>query len=170
MIIGITGLPGSGKTYYLAKKGLAEKKKGRDVFANFGLEGAIKFTDLNQVFKEEKGLVLVDEINLLCPSRWWDKFPMKQAYYWSQSRKLGLDIYWSAQHIDRVDKIIREISNWVWELKSLPFGITVMNQYLPTEIKKKRKTSYGFKAFIKGPAVWDKYDTFEKIKPASRFS
>jgi hypothetical protein len=164
MVQGICGLPGSGKTYFLAKQGLEAIKKGREVYANFKLEGAHYYTDLMTLAKTvRKGVILVDEINLLCPSRWWDQFPPELAYFWSQTRKFELDIYWSAQHIDRVDKIIREISNWVWQVKKITF-LFWARQYLPEQYSKEKRTNFANKFFILSKKVFLKYNTYEFIQ------
>jgi hypothetical protein len=164
MVEGFTGLPGSGKTYWLSKLGLDALAKGLPVYANFHLEGANKFSDLKEVFFVRKGVILVDEINLVCPSRWWNKFPPQLAYFWSQTRKFQLDIYWSAQHIDRVDKIIREISNWVWTINRLPFGFFIARMYIPEHITKEKRKHYTLKFFKLNSKVYTKYNTFELIE------
>lgn len=161
MVEGFTGLPGSGKTYYLAKVGLEAIKKGRPVWANFTLEGANHFHKLNETFNVREGVILVDEINLVCPSRWWNKFPPELAYYWSQTRKMKLDIYWSAQHVDRVDKIIREISNFVWIMRKFPFGWFRASCFVPEHIAKEKKQAITSKFFRIDKKIASKYDTYE---------
>lgn len=161
MVEGFTGLPGSGKTYWLTKLGIDGMENNRPVYSNFNLKGASKYTDLKEVFCVRKGIILVDEINLVCPSRWWNKFPPQLAYFWSQTRKFQLDIYWSAQHIDRVDKIIREISNWVWTMNRYPFGIFIARQYIPEHVTKERRKNYSRKWFRLHKKVYEKYNTFE---------
>ena len=158
MVEGFVGLPGSGKTYWLTKLGLDAVKKGRKVYANFKLEGAIYYKDLKDVQEIENGVILVDEINLSCPSRWWDRFPAYLAYFWSQTRKNQLDVYWTAQHQDRVDKIVREISNWIWKITNLPFGFRIMCQYLPEQINKTKREKFGTKIFHISKSVYNKYN------------
>jgi len=164
VVEGFTGLPGSGKTYWLTKLGLEAMKNGRPVWANFTLEGAIRFSDLKEVFGVRKGVVLVDEINLVCPSRWWNRFPPHLAYFWSQTRKFELDIYWTAQHVDRVDKIIREISNWVWTCSKLPFGFRVLRQYIPEHITKEKRKSFSTKFFHLNKKIYKNYNTYEILE------
>jgi len=161
MVEGFTGLPGSGKTYFLSRLGLEALKKKRQVFSNFKLSGAERFLKLEEVFNVRKGVILVDEINLVCPSRFWNKFPPELAYFWSQTRKMELDIYWSAQHIDRVDKIIREISNWVWWLRKFPFGLYRARRYLPEQITKEKKEIFKSRYFRIDKKIADCYDTYE---------
>jgi hypothetical protein len=163
MVEGFTGLPGAGKTYWLSKLGLDAIKAGRPVYANYTLEGAIRYKNLSEVFKVRQGVILVDEINLVCPSRWWNKFPPELAYFWSQTRKFSLDIYWTSQHIDRVDKIIREISNWVWTINRYPFGFFLARQYLPEHVTKERRRHFTLKFFRLKKEVYTKYNTFEAI-------
>lgn len=164
MVEGFTGLPGSGKTYFLTKISLERLKKKQPVFANFHIPGVSYYQNLREIFTVRKGLILVDEINLVCPSRWWNKFPPELAYFWSQTRKFGLDIYWTSQHIDRVDKIIREISNYVWWIKKFPFGIRNARQYIPEHINKEKRQCFSSKWFKISSKIYKSFDTFEPIK------
>lgn len=168
MVEGFTGLPGSGKTYWLTKIATERRKKEPDlpIWANFhlGISDTNYFQNLSEVFGVRKGLILVDEINLVCPSRWWNKFPPQLAYFWSQTRKFGLDIYWTSQHIDRVDKIIREISNYVWWIKTLPFGIRNARQYIPEHINKEKRQCFRSKWFKISKKIYKNFNTFEAIE------
>lgn len=164
MVEGFCGLPGAGKTYWISKLGLEAIKKGRKVYANFSLKGAEYYSDLRDLFEIRNGLILVDEINLLCPSRWWDRLPPHLAYFWSQTRKQQLDIYWTAQHPDRVDKIVREISNWIWLIRKLPFNCRFLEQYLPEQVNKVKKVNFGFKVFYINKGVYSRYNTYERVE------
>jgi hypothetical protein len=163
MVEGFCGLPASGKTYYLAKLGTEAIKQGRPVYANFKLKGARYFKNLREVFHVRRGLILVDEINLLCPSRFWTSFPPSLAYFWSQTRKFQLDIYWTAQHPDRVDRIIKEISNWIWLIRRWYFGIRVANCYLPEHVNKEKRYSFRTNYFIIDKKIARLYNTYELI-------
>lgn len=166
MVEGIVGLPGSGKTYWLSQIGLEAIKKNRPVYANYKLKGANYYTDLKQVMEVEKGVILIDEINLICPSRWWDRFPPKLAYWWSQTRKMELDVYWTSQHQDRVDKIVKEITNYIWEMRKLPFNFRIANCYLPEQIGKAKRERFGTKFFWLNKKVWENFNTYERIEVA----
>jgi len=165
MVEGYTGLPGSGKTYLLARDGIEAMRKKRPVYANFSLRGAEKYKKLNEIFHVRSGVILVDEINLVCPSRWWNRFPPELAYFWSQTRKMSLDIYWSAQHIDRVDKIVREISNFAWWCQKMPFGIHWAKCYLPEHISREKKDCFGHKIFTIDKKIASCYNTYELLDP-----
>lgn len=62
-----------------------------------------------------KGItVLIDELNLWAPSRLWAELGLGVLQRWAYARKDGLDIVWSAQHEARVDKVAREVTDFVW--------------------------------------------------------
>jgi hypothetical protein len=170
MVEGFVGLPGSGKTYWLSFLGLKAMKKGRKVYSNYKLEGAIPYFDLKDVQNVRNGVILVDEINLICPSRWWDKFPTYLAYWWSQTRKNELDVYWTSQHQDRVDKIVKEITNYIWEIRKFPLNFRMMNCYLPEQIGKVKRQSFGSKFFHLSKKTWKNFNTYERIEMPKRIS
>lgn len=167
MVEGIVGLPGAGKTYYLSKIGLDAMKKGRKVYANYKLKGAIYFWEIEELQEIEDGVILIDEINLVASSRDWEELPGEQKYFWSQTRKQKLDIYWTAQHQDRVEKIVREVSNFIWKINILPFGIRVMTKYLPEQINKTKRERFGTRIFTIHKEVFKQYNTWERLKPVS---
>ncbi len=166
MIQGIVGLPGSGKTYYLSKLGLEAMKKGKKVYSNYKLEGAINYKELTELINVDDALILVDEINILCPSRKWDLLPTELLYWWSQTRKQQLDIYWTAQHQDRVDKAIKEVSAFIFKINALPFGIRIIQKFLPEQIGKAKRERFGFNIFLLKKNVFKKFNTYERITPA----
>ncbi|MDD3054152.1 MAG: zonular occludens toxin domain-containing protein, partial [Endomicrobiaceae bacterium] len=157
MVEGFIGLPGAGKTYLLAKKGLEDIALGKEVYANFSLEGAKRFTNLKQIVdlikekvknKEPVNMtLLIDEINLSFPSRMWTKVPPWVLYFFSQSRKFGLDIYYTSQALARVDKVIREITNFVWIVKPFLFGFHRARKIMPEDNDRVQKEIYKTKYF-----------------------
>lgn len=164
MVEGFYGLPGSGKTYLLAMIGLEAIAKRRDVYANFKLKGAHYFNDIFEVINIRKGVILIDEINLSFPSRIWDKLPPQFLYFWSQTRKMQLDIYFTSQHPDRVDKVPKEICNWGWWVSKLPFKFHIARKYLPEHITKEKRKNYQFKIFRRNEKIMAAYNTMELIK------
>jgi len=137
---GFIGLPGAGKTYALAQRGLREIQRGRRVYSNFGLRGSLPLDvwdhanvgntkdpgpscDCGECFVSiSDACVLLDEINLWAPSRLWNALPIGLLHRWAQVRKYRTTILWSAQHEDRVDKVIREVTGWIWECRPFPGG------------------------------------------------
>jgi len=166
MVEGFTGLPGSGKTYYATQKALNALRQGQPVYSNFDIIGARRYSKLQEVLAVRNGVIIVDEINLVCPSRFWNSFPPELAYFWSQTRKFGLDIFWTSQHVDRVDKIIREISNYVWHIRSWPLGWKSANCYIPEQIHKEKAKPVAGEIFRPSAKIWDNYDTYQEIPPS----
>jgi zona occludens toxin (predicted ATPase) len=168
MVEGFTGLPGSGKTYYAVKRAIEADQKDVEIWSNFKIDlpnnSVNRFRDLKEVFNVRKGLIIIDEINLVCPSRFWNKFPPELAYFWSQTRKFELDIIWTAQHVDRVDKIIKEISNYCWVFKKLPFGFHIANKFLPEHINKEKREIYERNFFRIDKNIANCYNTYEIIE------
>ena len=163
MVEGFCGLPGSGKTYYVTKLALKAIKEGRPVYANYKIPGAKYFSRLEDIFAVRNGVIIVDEINLVCPSRWWNKFPPQLAYFWSQTRKFGLDIYWTSQHWDRVDKIIREISNYIWWVRPTLLWHRA-TCYIPEQISKEKRDKIDRVRFLIRKKIYSQYNTFESIQ------
>jgi len=120
--------------------------------------------DIFDIINIRKGVILIDEINLSFPSRIWDKLPPQFLYFWSQTRKMGLDIYFTSQHPDRVDKVPKEISNWSWWVVSLPFGFHIARKYLPEHITKEKRKNYEFKIFHRNKNIMQSYNTLELIE------
>lgn len=167
MMEGFYGLPGAGKTYLLASIGLDAIKKGREVYANFRLTGAHYFNDIFDIINVRKGVILIDEINLSFPSRMWDKLPPQFLYFWSQTRKMELDIYFTSQHPDRVDKVPKEICNWSWwvvKVKILFLDFHIARKYLPEHITKEKRKNYEVRFFKRKAEVMNAFNTMELIE------
>ena len=166
MIIAYVGLPRSGKTYSIAKDALGQMQH-RHVFANFHLVGAHGYRDLKEVLGVRKGLIIADEVNILCPAYLRHKLPMEYLSLWTQSGKKTVDMYYSTQSFEDVDVRIRRITNFVWDHKRLIGRLHVARLYKGRDFERGRKhkplrTHY----FYLTPKVWDLYDTFAVIEPA----
>lgn len=180
MIYGYVGLMGQGKTYGATREALKALKKGAKVLANYHIEGCeyahtwddvleatIAFGEETKAAVEEgkprpRLMVVIDEANLWCPSRFWQKLDPRLLYFWAQSRKLGLDIVYTAQHEARVDTALREITYMLWHCKRVgPFF--VYRAYLPEEIRKQKRYRMGFRCVYKRRYVMAAYDTFQLV-------
>lgn len=112
-IEGYVGRPGSGKTYTLTERALRERDKGKEVFANYPIDGCWTFTP-DQLLDLPPGLIVIDEAHLWFPARMSLKLPPSWLAMLSQTRKNGWDLLWSAQHETRVDRVMRDVSSWIW--------------------------------------------------------
>lgn len=185
---GYIGLPGSGKTFALSRRGLAAMEAGRRVFSNYGLEGSmdIKGWDcLNLGNTKDPGpsctcgecfvsiadaVVLVDEINLWAPSRMWTALPLGLLHRWAQVRKYQTQILWTAQHEARVDKVIREVTGWIWQCRPVWFGFGFsLKAYEPSDLRKERARALDTQFLLLRKRVAASYDTMRLVDVGSQF-
>lgn len=162
MIEGVVGLMGQGKTYYATREALKARDSGREVYANYYIEGCHYWSKWSQVYDIRSGLIIIDEANLVCPSRFWQKVDPRLLYWWSQSRKLGLDILWTAQHEARVDTALREITYRVWRSRRVG-RLFVWTAYVPEELRKEKRRAMDRRVGLRRKTVSDAYDTFQLI-------
>ena len=115
MIEGLIGRPGSGKSYELTRRALAEADRDRLVFANYGITHPNIYTfEPDQLLDLPPGLVVIDEAHLWFPARGSLQLPMSWLAGMSQTRKKGWDLIWAAQHESRVDRVVRDVTSWMW--------------------------------------------------------
>jgi len=62
--------------------------------------------------------VVLDELNLWAPSRFWSKMGIGVLNRWAYVRKDGMEIVWTAQHEARIDKVAREVTDFIWTCSS----------------------------------------------------
>lgn len=184
---GFIGLPGSGKTYALSVRGLKALKAGRRVFSNYDLRGTMPldvWDHANIGNTKDPGpacecgscfvsisdaVVLVDEINLWAPSRLWNALPIGLLHRWAQVRKYRTQILWSAQHEDRVDKVIREVTGWIWECKPILLGRWFsLHAYEPSDLRRElSRKALGSSVLRLRPDIAEAYDTFRIVDVGS---
>lgn len=104
----------------------------------------------------------------------WKDRPDDLLYYISQQRKMHKQIVASSQVFTRIDKILREQTNFVVECNSFLLGRLVVNRYYHTEEyiandekkdkgnKKRKVTKYNI--FIAKDFIRNSYDTEEIMK------
>ncbi len=114
MIEGYIGRPGSGKSYTLSERALRERRRGREVFCNYALDGCWMFGP-DDLLHLPPGLVVIDEAHLWFPARGSLKLPPSWLAGMSQTRKAGWDLLWASQHESRVDRVVRDITSWQWK-------------------------------------------------------
>ena len=115
MIEGLIGRPGSGKSYELTRRVLAEADRDRLVFCNYAVShpNVYRFTP-DQLMDLPPGLIVIDEAHLWFPARMSLKLPMSWLAGISQTRKKGWDLLWAAQHESRIDRAVRDVTSWMW--------------------------------------------------------
>ena len=167
MINVITGLPGSGKTLWLAKTAREYLKAGYSVASN------IKFNDpriicstkneplsvLMELLNSENRILILDELQLFINSRNWEALPLSVQYRLQQHRKFGLHIIGAVQNFKRLDVIARELVQHYYEVRKIysnvsddpqkiakpkpypkiPFGLFWVSEYFPEDAELKRR-------------------------------
>ena len=150
MIEAYIGIPGSGKSYMLVHRGLRELAKGRRVYANFGFirenvylwlrkraglshrEAVLRadsigeIRDYSELLNVTDGLLLFDEAHMWLPSRQFDLIPVEVIAFWSQHRKVGVDVLLATQRYGSVDAIVRELVAFVYWARPAPFFLRLL--------------------------------------------
>lgn len=168
-IEGYVGRPGSGKTYTLVDRALKERAKGRDVFANFAIDGCWTFAP-DQLLDLPPGVIIIDEAHLWFPSRMSLKLPPSWLALMSQTRKRGWDLLWSAQHETRVDRVVRDVSSWIWvcsawgQMDGHPVVFRA-ECYEPETLRDPKKKAFSTTRLFSAK-IAAAYDTFERITVA----
>jgi len=123
-------------------------------------------------------LILIDELNLWAPSRRWQSLEDDLLYKWSHNRKHGLDIWWTAQHESRVDKVVREVTEFYYVCRRFgparrPFFF-VRRRFIPALITDDREARddkeprgmIGKELSWFRRSVAESFDTYEDVKPS----
>lgn len=134
MIYGITGKPGSGKTYLAVKMALKAMKRGTPVFSNLHIFGARYAPSLISFLNVKKGLIVIDELNVEAGARNIRYLPPQVYRQWSQHRHRGIDLIWTAQTINRIDIIMRELTNEVFNCHSFFDKFYWYSSFQPEEL------------------------------------
>ncbi|MNW44043.1 Zonular occludens toxin (Zot) [compost metagenome] len=161
MIEAWIGLPGAGKTYMVTRKATKLIKKGHRVYANYPLKGAIRYTQVSELFeiKREPGekkspLLIIDEAGLIAPAGGWKAIPFEVMAHWRQHRHAGVNIWYTAQDLRDVAVPLRRVTQLVNAVSK--FGpIIKWRTYNPIN---KGKYGSGFTIFDK--SVAQQYDSY----------
>ncbi len=135
--------------------------------------------EIQKIFKYYKiinhGVVFgFDEIHMTLSSDNWKSRPDDLLYYISQQRKMHKQIVASSQVFTRIDKTLREQTNFVVDCKSFLMGRLCSNKYYYTEEylandekkdKGPRKRKFKkYRIFIAVDKIRNAYDTEEIMK------
>lgn len=161
-VIGFVGWLGSGKSLSMVSAAVEDLRRDfRPIYTNMRhaiFPGSVyipSFAALEDVYD---GIVLIDEAGLWMPSRDWQKLPREMLYKFTQMRKCGIDVYWTAPHEARVDAVLREITQVIVRCRRLPAGMT-FQLYSDPDAKitlKRRLLPFN-------PNIANLYDTMEII-------
>ena len=119
------GVPGSGKSTILVKEYRKNRKKYKYFYTlNIDIEGCTRITkeDLAK-YKFTDCLILWDEITIDADNREFKSFDKNLRDFIILHRHLGCDITYCTQNYEKVDKIIRDLTNELWYMSKsvVPF-------------------------------------------------
>lgn len=117
MIEAIVGPPGAGKTAFGVLR-MASVAGHRSCYSNlYPREHEYwRWLDWPGMREAGEGLYVIDEAHAWFNSRTF-KENTGELMSWAQSRKRGADLVWIAQHENRVDTAIRELTTLIWRPK-----------------------------------------------------
>lgn len=138
MITGVFGLPGAGKTTFLARTAsialagkplyighglwrtsMSDVDKYNKVYSNYPIKGCYKLDPKTVGLYEYKdALLLIDEISLLWSNRNWAKFSEDVANYMSLHRHYHTDIIYCGQSYRDCDVKIRDRTESVMHIQA----------------------------------------------------
>lgn len=168
------GLPGRGKTISAVEYCHRMKLKYPDVkiYTNFNLsiqdDAITHWRDLLNY--ESPAIFVLDEVQLTFNSRAWADFPPEMVTLLTQNRKDKKQIIATAQSFARVDKVFRELTNFVIECRCLA-GRWVFQRAFETEdymngldpqFGKRRRRAWRYN-FVQDNAIRDSFDTLLKL-------
>ena len=115
LIEGIVGTVGAGKSLCAVLRMKDAAEGGRACYSNLFPRdhNYWKWADWDGMKEAGEGLFVVDEAQVWFNSRTFKENTSELAA-WQQSRKRGADLVWVAQHENRVDTAIRELTSLLW--------------------------------------------------------
>lgn len=134
------GLPGCGKSTFLAKTAKYYQRLGVRVFVlgDYPVDGCylIDFTDIG-VYDMSNSVLLIDEISLYADNRDFKKFSQNLKKFFILHRHYNMDIVWFTQQYDGVDRKIRELTSQLYYVRRGRMGFyiaTMVNKvmYVPS--------------------------------------
>lgn len=144
MIHLIVGRQGSGKTLFLVERAYDAFKKGLTVYSNVHLNFPYTKLDYNDIVecKLKEGIVIIDEIHQLLPSRNSTSKRSREICdgFLSMVRKKRLEVYGSTQTTRKVDIRFREERDFLYICTKYyhdhgTFKEALLNYNYPTDVK-----------------------------------
>jgi len=125
MIILITGLTGSGKTWFMSRLLYKRWKKGETVSANFALtfpnadDRVNRWHNLSEIYNLTKGVIGIDEGQKLFSARAWQFLPVEFSEKIASHRHQFLDVITTTQDLGHIDIIVRNNIHELYNCRSL---------------------------------------------------
>jgi hypothetical protein len=162
MIVAFCGNLGSGKTLMMSSIAYFEALRGKRVYANYALRFAWRFDAWAQLFSLEQGIVCLDEAQVVADSREFKREDVKALTQWIlQTRKIGLDFYFTTQHIGQVDTRIRNIVDYMFLFAAVGAPGSGASRWSFFDFQYGVEKASG--VFVHSPTLYGLYDTYQRI-------
>lgn len=118
-----------------------------------------------EVCRQRETVVVIDEANLVMPSRFFAKLEPWFLSFLAQSRKMNVEVIFTTQDTSRVDKVLRELCETWFLMEPLPLPffhfIRRTEQHISSEgtVLSEMGTSYIFRTH----PLYKFYNTFYKV-------
>lgn len=174
MIVGMIGLPGSGKTYHMTEIGQRLLADGQDVFSSHEMKGSRPIESARQLIRMNHCTVFFDEMHQDYDARQWYHLDPIVKHVLTQSRKYSINVYWSAQDWFYMDPFIRRITDFAWlheaTFRDPDTGRSRIGRHkaykvsgADLELKKRRPTILARKTIWIRKRTIEAYDSYKKI-------
>ena len=125
MITVITGLTGSGKTWFMSRLMLKRWKQGDNIYANLALqfpnenERVTRWFNLSEIYNIKNAVVGIDEGQKLFDARMWPFLPITFAEKIASHRHHFIDIITTTQDFGHIDNKVRDNVHELYNCHSL---------------------------------------------------
>jgi hypothetical protein len=118
---------------------------------------------IEEIMDSTDCILLLDEIGVLMPSRFYGKLLAQTAFRWAQLRKYRIfEVLWSTQSLARVDTLVRELTWDFTQMKSYRLlGFFGGMQFQGMSLGDKEKI--GYRVFWLNKKAYGWYDTMAVI-------
>jgi len=176
MIVGFTGNPRVGKTQGMIMKTYSTYLKGRKVYSyklkpispRFPFE-MINVNDIMN-YDLESGELMIDEAHTLIDSRNPTQLSRLLSYFWTQSGKRDLNLWYTTQLDSMIDLRLREIADVVFKAEKAYMISKALHKKVIKGFRYYRVDGNNYKTpkfvpIAKARKYFDLYDTYQKIMP-----
>jgi len=139
MIIGLHGLPRSGKTLEMVRRCRSAYEAGGKVYVNFGLDPSgwkqnggkvIEWTSLMELVEVEDCLIAADEFQLWADKQRWREMKRSFLYKLALSGHFGIDFIFTSQHPNDINTRIQNIVNLIIDCRKTEIKLTKKKSFL----------------------------------------
>lgn len=160
MIEAYCGRPGAGKTYSMVARALKQVGK-RPIFSNMAVDWAQPINCWEELVGCSNGLVLIDEAPLWFDARQFNKLPFEVRSFFAQSRKQGIDMWFTAQSFEGVDVALRRLCAIIWQCQR--YGPYVFSTGNDPDVSSGKGRVFARRIVRIKKAICERYDTFQVV-------